>query len=287
MTVVEAVADQVKCPGRQVMKEYRKTLRMAWSTVEAGGEANTDPTTLAVSIPLPTREHGTTLTDGETRKGEAHLVHQHDALAPVQAESRQGCHHALQHLVHARVHAVDQLLAGLHLCACANSVGSRHLQERAQAVGGSTKTQCQNGSHCHWNVQTLADLLSPLMFQHYMMSSANLCLVGYEIAMAEDVSQIVALVIHLAVLLGRIFLLSHFSSEIMYQSTKVSQMAYFCNWFHFSGDCKRTLVLIMSRAQKPIVMKTGWFGILSLETFAGLVQAAYSYYTLLKKLTTP
>ncbi|XP_063227119.1 odorant receptor 4-like [Bacillus rossius redtenbacheri] len=137
------------------------------------------------------------------------------------------------------------------------------------------------------NARKLADLLNPLMFAHYTTSSANVCLVGYQIAVATDTSQVVAIVCHLVMLLARIFLLSYYSSQVIHQSVNVGHASYSCNWFSGSVDFKRMLTVVISRAQRPVVMRTGPFGVLSLETFATIMQGAYSYYTILKRLTSP
>ncbi|XP_063233574.1 uncharacterized protein LOC134537237 [Bacillus rossius redtenbacheri] len=136
------------------------------------------------------------------------------------------------------------------------------------------------------NTKNIADLLSPLLFTHYIVSSAAICMVGYRVSATSQLSELLISIGQLTCIVYRLFLLSYFSSEVMHQSLAVNDAAYSCRWYLVDKRAKMMLALMIGRAQSPAVMRTGKFGVLSLEIFFKLIQGAYSYYALLKKLSS-
>lgn len=55
-------------------------------------------------------------------------------------------------------------------------------------------------------------------------------------------------------------------NEVQFQSTEISKAAYFCDWLEADDSVKKSLVLMMVRAQRPIKMSAGKFAYLTLET---------------------
>ncbi|XP_063223219.1 odorant receptor 2a-like [Bacillus rossius redtenbacheri] len=83
----------------------------------------------------------------------------------------------------------------------------------------------------------------------------------------------------------RLFILSFLSSRLTTKSEAVSDAVAASRWYEHSREAKSTFVIIMCRAQRPVQMWAGRFAVMSLETYAAILQAAYSYYNILSKLT--
>lgn len=55
-------------------------------------------------------------------------------------------------------------------------------------------------------------------------------------------------------------------NEVQIQSQEISKVAYTCDWVDANDDVKKSLILMMVRAQRPIRMSAGKFAYLTLET---------------------
>ncbi|PSN42707.1 Odorant receptor Or2 [Blattella germanica] len=64
-------------------------------------------------------------------------------------------------------------------------------------------------------------------------------------------------------------------------SEKVADAAYNCAWYSDTLSFQKSLIFIIVRAQKQVVLEVGPFGTLSLEFLGWVVQTAYSYLTIL------
>nr|CAD7449650.1 unnamed protein product [Timema bartmani] len=68
------------------------------------------------------------------------------------------------------------------------------------------------------------------------------------------------------------------------QSVEVGNAAFSSDWYNSSTTFKKSLMMMIMRAQKPVVLTAGRFGVLSLESFTGILQKAYSYFAVLREV---
>nr|XP_012214848.1 PREDICTED: uncharacterized protein LOC105667580 [Linepithema humile] len=79
-------------------------------------------------------------------------------------------------------------------------------------------------------------------------------------------------------------------NDIIVQSTAICDAAYNSKWYLLpsSGSgmaLRKGLIMIMVRARRPCALTAGQFGVISLETFMGILSTAMSYFTLLRQMS--
>ncbi|PNF40567.1 hypothetical protein B7P43_G06757 [Cryptotermes secundus] len=80
----------------------------------------------------------------------------------------------------------------------------------------------------------LNTILSPLMFMELLTASLIMCMLGFQLILSEE----------------------------------LHNAAYESGWYNMSPDVKRQVQMIIMRAQKPVALRTGQFGLLSMPLFA-------------------
>lgn len=70
----------------------------------------------------------------------------------------------------------------------------------------------------------------------------------------------------------------------MFQSQKIMQACYDSDWLDYDKSMKKTLLLIMERAKRPVALTAGKFATLSLTSFVAVIRFSYSYFALMQRL---
>ncbi|KAK5639894.1 hypothetical protein RI129_010705 [Pyrocoelia pectoralis] len=74
--------------------------------------------------------------------------------------------------------------------------------------------------------------------------------------------------------------------DLSLESTMLSDSIFQCGWhlLPYNRDLRKALILMMQRAQRPLTMTIGGFGILNLASYMKLLQFCFSVYVLLSKM---
>nr|AOE48091.1 putative odorant receptor OR25 [Scaeva pyrastri] len=132
-------------------------------------------------------------------------------------------------------------------------------------------------------VEDLNSLVTYILFAEFMIYSVILCALLFCLNIIESVMQKIAVVMYIMTMLYVLFTYYWQANELLTESIKVSVAAYDVEWFHCSGRFKKTLLCFIMRTQKPLVIMLGNVYPMSLETFQSLLNASYSYFTLLRE----
>ncbi|XP_049819678.1 odorant receptor Or2 isoform X2 [Aethina tumida] len=86
---------------------------------------------------------------------------------------------------------------------------------------------------------------------------------------------------YLALIVVQIFFFGWFANEIKEQSLGIADAIYEHTWYDQSISIRKSLLLMMVRAQKPFTLTIGPFGAMTNNTSVTIMKAAYSYVTLI------
>nr|UTN00916.1 odorant receptor [Semanotus bifasciatus] len=128
------------------------------------------------------------------------------------------------------------------------------------------------------------DAFSMVMLVHITWTSFIISVLGFEIIMETNYSNSFRFAMHLVGWLGMLFLVCFYGQILMDNSADIAKAVYDTQWYTKSPSIRRNLVLILLRAQRPLVLKAAGLKIMSLATFLGVLYSAYSYFTLLLKI---
>ncbi|GLG99896.1 Odorant receptor 85b [Gryllus bimaculatus] len=79
----------------------------------------------------------------------------------------------------------------------------------------------------------------------------------------------------------QLWMYCYFASKITAETDAVGDSAYSSEWYEADAACKRSLGIVITRAQKRTPFTVGKFTELSLDTFASILKGSYTYLMLL------
>nr|WQS23383.1 odorant receptor 47 [Diaphania glauculalis] len=136
------------------------------------------------------------------------------------------------------------------------------------------------------HVKDLKQTLSGPMLGQLAGSGIIICFISYQATTtgAENVTKCLMSLLFLSYNMFELYIICRWCEEITIQSYRVGETAYCSNW-----ECgltqikgvKSCLVLVIARANKPLVLTAGGMYNLSLLSYTSLVKASYSALTIL------
>ncbi|KAM7350383.1 odorant receptor 30a-like [Cochliomyia hominivorax] len=140
----------------------------------------------------------------------------------------------------------------------------------------------------HLELIRVVDTMNSLTTHTYMIEflafGAMLCAMLFSLVIAETLAQMIIISIYMFMIFSQSVVLYYFANELYDQSLLVAIAAYDCSWFDFDVTTQKILKLMILRAQKPCAILVGKVYPMNLELLQSLLNATYSYFTLLKRV---
>ncbi|PSN50591.1 Odorant receptor 55a [Blattella germanica] len=128
------------------------------------------------------------------------------------------------------------------------------------------------------------DLWKTYFFAQFLTASFLICFLGYKsMTMDMDVNLLKNMG-YLGSVIFQLALQCLFGSNLMTESSAVYDAVYSSDWYNQSNKYKFCSRMMIMRAQKPVQIRAGRFGIMSLPLFASMMRSSYSYLALLKQM---
>nr|XP_032528613.1 odorant receptor 30a-like [Danaus plexippus plexippus] len=130
----------------------------------------------------------------------------------------------------------------------------------------------------------IQDIVGLSMFVQFGIASIIICVVLSGLRFTASVEALMFMVTYLFTMILQIYVPAWLGTQLNYESQELVFAAYSSQWIRRSEKFKRSLKLFMERANTNIVL-TGWrIFPLSLDTFTSIMNAAYSFFTLLENM---
>ncbi|XP_046980717.1 odorant receptor Or2-like [Schistocerca americana] len=126
--------------------------------------------------------------------------------------------------------------------------------------------------------------MNPVAMTSFGCSVLIICLGLFQSTFSEDFSVVFKCASFLPIPCSRLYLYCWAANNVTEQAEAVSAAAYNCSWMDASERFKRAMRILVSRAQKPLVLMAGYLYPINREAFLTLVNASYSYYALLSQM---
>ncbi|XP_049840128.1 odorant receptor Or2-like [Schistocerca gregaria] len=133
-------------------------------------------------------------------------------------------------------------------------------------------------------VKDLESTMSSVVMTQFCFSVLVACVALFQATYSTDFTAVLKCASFLPVPGGQVFLYCWAAHNVTEQAEAVVLSAYSCCWVEASGRFKHTLRILISRAQKPLVLTAGRLYPINREAFVSLVNASYSYYALLGQM---
>ncbi|KAH8364590.1 hypothetical protein KR084_008618, partial [Drosophila pseudotakahashii] len=134
----------------------------------------------------------------------------------------------------------------------------------------------------HIEIIRLTDVMNdvfgvPLLL-NFLASSLLVCLVGFQLTIQFSPAYFLKQVLLLVSALVEVYLLCFFSQMLIDASKNVSSAAYEMNWIEADTRCRKMLVFLSMRAQKPVCLKATVVLDLSVGTMSIFLGMSYKFF---------
>ncbi|XP_050312917.1 odorant receptor 30a-like [Anthonomus grandis grandis] len=126
-------------------------------------------------------------------------------------------------------------------------------------------------------VSKINEAIKYVILLEYILNSVNIATALLQILMSHSLIEITFSLVYLLLLLSQVMIFGWTASRISTQSFNVSNAVYSSNWTEQSESVKRTLLIVMMRAQKPLTLDIGPFIPMNNEACLTTLKGAYSY----------
>ncbi|KAL0851338.1 hypothetical protein ABMA28_007158 [Loxostege sticticalis] len=130
--------------------------------------------------------------------------------------------------------------------------------------------------------QSIQNITSLMIFAQFGLAALTLCLCMYMFLMPLSEKDLVLMGCYTTVMVLDSFVPSLLGSQLTFESNNLRFSAFSSDWYSRSKPFKASLMLLLERARRPVVITGLKMVPLSLETFASIIRTAYSFFTLLR-----
>ncbi|XP_057318466.1 odorant receptor 2a-like [Microplitis mediator] len=126
-------------------------------------------------------------------------------------------------------------------------------------------------------------IFSRVIFMQYTSSSLLLCTIAYLLSHTDPASMSFAgnLGFFFAMVI-QILLPCYCADKLTFEFLDISTGIYDTNWHYLSNNIRRSVVVIIQKTHRPVMITSGYFVILSLESFIKVIKLAYTIYNVLE-----
>ncbi|XP_049821495.1 odorant receptor 94a-like [Aethina tumida] len=126
---------------------------------------------------------------------------------------------------------------------------------------------------------------SPGIFVQFASSMCVICVTGFQlVAIPLSTSKFVMYVNYLMCMLCQVIMYCWYGHFLIGSSTNIIEACYMSDWLNCSHDIRKSLILMMERAKKPVSMRALNFFTLSLPTLITVLKSSYSYLAVLQHI---
>ncbi|XP_060535491.1 odorant receptor 45b-like [Cylas formicarius] len=129
-------------------------------------------------------------------------------------------------------------------------------------------------------VENFNESIKYLTLLEYLLNSLNVAAVSIQFIKNEG-EVAASPIFHFLFLIFQTFVLGWSANEIKVQSLKLADALYHSAWYEQNEKIKKSILLMIIRAQKPLVLTIGPFDAMTTNSALRIMKASYSYVSLM------
>ncbi|XP_062528341.1 odorant receptor 4 isoform X1 [Bombyx mori] len=129
-------------------------------------------------------------------------------------------------------------------------------------------------------INDLENAFSVVNLINVLLSSVNICCVVFTIVFLQPWMEM-SDKFFLGAALTQMGIVCWYADDIYRASVGVSDAVYESGWYRTNTRCRRALLVVLQRSQKPLFFTALKFRSITLTTYSSILTTAYSYFTLL------
>ncbi|XP_034482186.1 odorant receptor 19a-like [Drosophila innubila] len=134
-------------------------------------------------------------------------------------------------------------------------------------------------------VDTIQDALSSVFFVQFTCTALSMCTLTYFVFFVKlSMSKLFHLFFNFIGVAIETFIICYAAEAVSDSAEHVCQAVYNCNWLDQSIKFQRTLILVLKRSQRPIIIMAARLLPVRMTTFLAVGKTAYSMFTMLNNI---
>ncbi|XP_063827150.1 odorant receptor 94b-like [Ostrinia nubilalis] len=130
----------------------------------------------------------------------------------------------------------------------------------------------------------LQDIFGTSILVQFGIGGWILCMAAYKMIGLNILSiEFASMTLFITCILTELFLYCYYGNEVTVESDRMVEAVYAMEWLHAPLRFKRSLVLLMERAKRPLRPAAGLIIPLSLNTFVTILRSSYTFYAVLRQ----
>ncbi|XP_034952089.1 odorant receptor Or1-like [Chelonus insularis] len=127
-------------------------------------------------------------------------------------------------------------------------------------------------------------IFSKMIFIQYSCSSIILCSSVYALSQMKPFSpEFIACAVYILCMFFQIFYICMSGNRVTLEFSELSAAMYDTNWYTLTNAGRKNMFIMMMRSLKPIVIASGHFVTLSLDSFKNLLKLSYTIYNVFQQ----
>ncbi|XP_059049308.1 odorant receptor 4-like [Achroia grisella] len=129
----------------------------------------------------------------------------------------------------------------------------------------------------------LEDAFSVVNLINVLISSVNICCVMFSIIFLEPLMEM-SNKFFLGAALTQMGVVCWYADDIYRASVEVSNAVFESGWYNCNAQCRRSLLIMLQRSQRPLYFTALKFNSITMRTYTSILTTSYSYFALLYTL---
>ncbi|CAK1540401.1 unnamed protein product [Leptosia nina] len=132
--------------------------------------------------------------------------------------------------------------------------------------------------------ESLQNIFGGAILVQFGIGGWILCMAAYKIVSLSVLSiEFASMTLFIFCILTELFLYCYFGTELSVESSYIAESVYLMQWLFSGPRFRRSLVLVMERARRPLRPRAARLVPLSLETFLKILKSSYTFYAVLRQ----
>ncbi|XP_050300865.1 odorant receptor 30a-like isoform X2 [Anthonomus grandis grandis] len=124
--------------------------------------------------------------------------------------------------------------------------------------------------------------LRPILLVEFLLSSVNISFVVLQLISSETNMPLPFTLNYFVILIAQLLILAWHANEISIESLGISSAVWEQPWYEKSVKIQKMMYMVVCRSHKPLTLTIGPFGNLTTQTVINVINAAYSYVTIMR-----
>ncbi|KAH8415833.1 hypothetical protein KR222_001915 [Zaprionus bogoriensis] len=134
-------------------------------------------------------------------------------------------------------------------------------------------------------VQGFNSLVTYIVGVEALIFGSIICLLLFCLNIISSHTQMISIVMYILTMLYVLYTYYNRANDLVIESARVSQAVYDVPWYEGDVRFRKTLLIFLMQTQMPLVIRVGNVYPMTLAMFQSLLNASYSYFTMLRGVT--